>query len=354
MIVEKGVDFLIDKESLPVMLEAIARHFTLVGPVGEGVRAEFREISALREMNLDYVSTMTPPGKAYLFSPKEELASFRLTPEGPVAEETRMPSKKYALIGVHACDVNAIFYMDRVFMGDLFKDPFYQARRQNTFIAALNCKGATDLCFCHLMGAGPYLKAQTGYDMLLTDMGDEYLVEIKSDRAGEAFSMGGRMDFSRFFRRPEEDVWGRKDRMEAHVLEGFTKTLKTDGLDEMFFARQDHPAIKTTADTRCLSCSNCVMVCPTCFCHDVYEETGLSLTRARRVRRWDACQDYKFSAMHGCNPRAERRARLRQFVFHKLNYSAQFGMRATVGCGRCIRWCPTGIDLTEISEAMRR
>ncbi len=342
---QKNYEVLICKELFAGWVEGLRDDFKLIGPVGDGVNAEFREIASLKEANLDYQSTMLPPGKAYLFKPLEEIVLFNAGPGGVAAEEPPIPVQKQVLIGVHACDTHAVFYLDKVFLG-AFTDPFYKARRENTFIISLNCKTVTDLCFCHLIGTGPYLKAQSGYDMLLTDMGGEFLVELKSERSKNLFNVKGRP--------PEAGDWQKKDEMETRLLKSFKKDFKADGLRQVFLSRPGHPVLKETAEERCLSCANCVMVCPTCFCHDVYDETDLSLTRIKRMRRWDACQDYFFAQVHGGNFRSERQARLRQFVFHKLDYEGQFGLKGTVGCGRCIRWCPTGIDLTEIAEEMMK
>ncbi len=353
----KNYKTIIPGELLAGWIERLGEYYTLTGPVGGGVNARFSDISAFAQMDLSYQSTMLPPGKRYLFEPVEEVLSFDLSKKpgdlskhrgngGPIPEEPALPLRKRALIGVHPCDVNAILYMDKVLLGR-YTDPFYKARRENTFIIALNCKSVTDLCFCHLVGAGPYLKKQAGYDMLLTDFfwrGEEFLVELKSERAKELFYVEGRP--------PEEKDLRKMNEMEAALLKSFKKNLNMEGLQEAFLSNPDHRALKETAESRCLSCSNCVMVCPTCFCHDVRDETDLSLARVKRVRRWDACQDISFARVHGGNFRALRQARLRQFVFHKLDYEGQFGMKGTVGCGRCIRWCPTGIDLTEIAGAM--
>ncbi len=342
---QKNYEALISREQLAAWVEGLKENFRLIGPAGGKGEAEFREVFSFNEINLDYQSTMLPPGKTFLLKPVEEILSFNVTPGGPVAEEPPLPDRKRVLFGVHACDTHAILYLDKVFLG-VFPDPFYRARRENTFIFSLNCKTVSGLCFCHLVGAGPFLKAQSGYDVLLTDMGSEFLVELKSVRAKKIFSLEGRP--------PEERDLEKKKELELELLKNFRKDFKADGLREVFLLRPDHPVLKETAEGRCLSCGNCVMVCPTCFCHDIYDEAGVSLARIKRMRRWDACQDYFFAKVHGGNFREERQARLRQFVFHKLDYEGQFGVKGTVGCGRCIRWCPTGIDLTEIAKEMMK
>ncbi|MDA8085545.1 MAG: 4Fe-4S dicluster domain-containing protein [Nitrospiraceae bacterium] len=342
---QKNYEILISRQQLASWVEGLRENFQLIGPVGVKDEAEFREVFSFDEINPGYRSTMLPPGKTFLLKPEEEILSFDITPEGPVAKEPPLPHQKRVLFGVHACDTHAILYLDKVFLG-AFPDPLYRARRENTLIISLNCRAVTEFCFCHLVGAGPFLKAQSGYDVLLTDMDGEFLVELKSERARKLFRIEGRP--------PEEKDWKRKEEMELELLKSFSKDFRADGLREVFLSRPDHPALRETAEGRCLSCANCVMVCPTCFCHDIYDETRVSRTGIKRMRRWDACQDYSFARVHGGNFRQERQARLRQFVFHKLDYEGQFGVKGTVGCGRCIRWCPTGIDLTEIAKEMMK
>ena len=365
---QKDYKTVIPWDVFALWVDRLGEQYTLTGPVGGGVTSRFEDISRFAQMDLDYQSTMLPPGKRYLLEPVEEILSFDISGESNIPGNNRgaggkqqkisvnlpgLPAGRRALIGIHPCDVNAILYLDKVFLRGPYIDPFYRARRENTFIIALNCKSVTDLCFCHLLGAGPYLKARAGYDMLLTDMGrgKGFLVELVSEKARELF------DIFSSGRPPEEKDLSVMREDEAALLKGFKKNLDMAGLQNALLSRPDHHALTETADSRCLSCSNCVMVCPTCFCHNIREETGLPLSpgkkfRIKKIRRWDACQDISFAKVHGGNFRAKRHARLRQFVFHKLDYEGQFGTKGTVGCGRCIRWCPTGIDLTGIAMAM--
>ncbi len=354
----RGYRAILPEAALARWIERLGELYALTGPVGGGVAARFTEISRFEQLDLDYQSTMLPPGKKYLFAPVEEVLSYDVS--GGVFSSGPHPSgPKRALIGVHPCDVNAILYLDMVFLSGPYADPFYRARRESTFIIALNCKSVTDLCFCHLVGAGPFLKAGTGYDILLTEIGEDggagcgsgknkkkFMVELVSEKAREL------CDVLSLGQMPQEKDFEKMRAMEAALLKSFKKDLDMGGVQSALLARPEHHALRKTADSRCLSCSNCVMVCPTCFCHDVRDETDISLSGARRTRRWDACQDISFAKVHGGNFRAQRHARLRQFVYHKLDYEEQFGKKGTVGCGRCIRWCPTGIDLTEIARSM--
>ncbi|MEJ2033048.1 MAG: 4Fe-4S dicluster domain-containing protein, partial [Deltaproteobacteria bacterium] len=239
------------------------------------------------------------------------------------------------------CDIHAINYLDLT----LLADPHYRARREQTVLIGLNCTQVSPFCFCSSMGTGPHLDIRYGYDGLLTDLGEQYLFEPFSKVALDLFEGGEPAG---------PDAQDHKEEQKDRLLDQFSKRIDIEGLDGLLQTDSNHPVWARTAEERCLSCTNCVMVCPTCFCHDITDEADMNLKSVTRLRRWDACQDLRFAAVHGGNFRRLRAARLRQFVFHKLDYTGQYGVRGTVGCGRCIEWCPTNIDLTEIAKEIKR
>ena len=335
---------LIPKDAFFHWIDSLKKRYALYGPVSEGNQTVFRKISSSRELAMDYYSTMLSPGKLFIYAPKEELLRFSLD-EKLSMEEMPLPVKQQIIVGVHPCDTNAILYLDRTFLGG-YRDPFYAARRENTFIISLNCTKASHNCFCSSVGTGPFLKEEAGYDILLTDFEDSYLVEIKSERASALFKLKGKTAGPRELKAKEEQ--------ERFVRDQITKTVSVKGLDKLFIGKMNHPVWQQTAEERCLSCSNCVLVCPTCFCYNIVDETSMDLKTVRRYRHLDACQDIRFAEVYGGNFRSQRAARLRQFVTHKMNQTHQYGVPGTVGCGRCITWCPTGIDLTEITKEIQK
>jgi ferredoxin len=306
--------------------------------------AIFREISSSVDLFMEYQTTMLSPGKMFIYKPREEILKFQMGSTISV-EEVKPTVERQVIVGIHPCDINAILYLDQTFLGT-FVDPLYKVRRENTLLIGLNCMNVSESCFCSSVGAGPFLKAQTGYDMILTDFGEDYLVELKSEKAHELFTMKGR--------EAGPDEWKAKSQKEESLLKSFKKSIYVDGLDNLFMKNLDHPVWATTANERCLSCSNCVMVCPTCFCYDIKDEASMDLKEVERIRQLDACQDSRFAEVHGGNFRLRRASRLRQFVMHNLNYTGQYGTIKTVGCGRCITWCPTKIDLTEMAKEIQR
>lgn len=335
---------LIPKKAFLLWLDSLKKDYKLIGPVKTGNHAVFKEVNSSEELFMEYETTMLSPGKLFLYKPNEEL--FRFAMNGKITMDEIAPiAEKQIIIGVHPCDVNAILYLDRTFLCT-FKDPHYEARRKNTLIISLNCTHVGDNCFCLSVGAGPFLHAAGGYDMLLTNFESEYLVEIKSREAEELFGLEGRG--------AGQDEMRSKAEKEKSMKSKFKKAINVSGLDNIFAENMDHPVWQQTAEEKCLSCANCVMVCPTCFCYDLRDEMSMDLKTVTRYRSFDACQDIRFAEVHGGNFRQRRAARLRQFVTHKLDQTNQHGVSATVGCGRCITWCPTGIDLTEITEEIQK
>jgi sulfhydrogenase subunit beta (sulfur reductase) len=337
-------NFVIPKDVFFNFIDTLRSEYRVFGPVKEESQPVFREISSSADLFMDYPTTMLSPGKLYIYKPKEDILKF--TNESKInIEEISQEIEKQVIVGVHPCDLHAVLYLDKIFLG-AFSDPFYRMRRKNTLIIALNCNQVSENCFCSSVGTGPHLKVQSGYDISLTDLGDDYLVELKSVNANRVFNIKGK--------EAGPDEWKLKSEKEEALLRGFKKFIDVQGLDELFMKNLDHPVWMTTADERCLSCSNCVMVCPTCFCYDIVDEMSMDLKEIRRFRQLDACQDFRFAEVFGGNYRLRRASRLRQFVIHNLNYTSQHGVIKTVGCGRCITWCPTKIDLTEMTKEIQR
>jgi ferredoxin len=333
-------------------LDEVGRERQMIGPTRTGDQVCFRPVARAAAIEWGYASTTTPPSKV-IFRPREEIVRFTRE-DGRYRSESVEPSPEPAvLVGVHPCDLHGILVMDRTLMGET-RDPWYGARRSATLVIGLNCQSVGPECFCRSLGTGPFYHTWMGQgppdgcDVLLTDLGGDFLAELLSHE-GEALLSG-------IEGRPvtQQDV-DRKAEAEARTAERFSKALVTQGLPEILADTLDHPVWEQVGEARCLSCTNCTMVCPTCYCYDVEEEADLDLGTIRRFRQWDSCQDQHFAEVHFGNFRSTRASRLRQFVCHKLCYWVeQYGCFGCVGCGRCIRWCPTAIDLTQIAADIRR
>ncbi|MEM4274101.1 MAG: 4Fe-4S dicluster domain-containing protein [Candidatus Caldarchaeum sp.] len=251
-------------------------------------------------------------------------------------------SPKMAFIGVRGCELAAINVLDKVLLGGPYVDPVYAARRKNLFIVAVNCTEPGENCFCSSMGTGP--EASSGFDIAVTEVledGVHYFVARTGSNNGRSFleRVGAR-------RATEEEVAKAASLMERSRML-FKKRFEANGCREALYNNLESPVYTEVAE-RCLACGNCTLVCPTCFCTSTDEVTDLSGEKAERWRRWDSCFNADFSYIHGRPIRASRLSRYRQWITHKLStWVDQFGMLGCVGCGRCITWCPVGIDITE-------
>jgi ferredoxin len=288
--------------------------------------------------------------KKYLFPPETRLwraersedGSFGVTPEPP-------PTERHAFLGVRPCELAAIRIQDRVFLEDQFVDPVYAARR-DAFVVVVHCGSPAGTCFCVSTDTGPRAADDAGYDLALTEVhsGDEhwFLVEGGSER-GEALLSGLGLTTA-----SEEQV-ARARGVTDEAAQRMGLSLETERLPEALAASPDSRRWLEVAD-RCLSCANCTMACPTCFCSDVEDVTDLSGDHAERWRRWDSCFTFEHSYVHGGAVRASASSRYRQWLTHKLStWHDQFETSGCVGCGRCVTWCPVGIDLTEEAGAIR-
>lgn len=286
--------------------------------------------------------------KKFLHPARQTLWRARRDGDGMTIDVPVEEPPRFAFIGVRACEISAIAIQDRVFLEGPYRDAGYDLRRKDAFIVALNCAEAGGTCFCTSMGTGP--KAQSGFDLALTELiGDgrhEFLVEIGTERGLEILRQVPN--------RPGTDA----DRFEAQQIVDYTaahmgRELETTGLKELLQGQLTSAQWDKVAE-RCLTCGNCTMVCPTCFCTTVEDHTDLAGVSAERVREWDSCFTMDFSYIHGGSVRTSTSSRYRQWMTHKLaGWVDQFGTSGCVGCGRCVTWCPVGIDITAEAAAIR-
>jgi sulfhydrogenase subunit beta (sulfur reductase) len=287
--------------------------------------------------------------KRYLHPPAVVRWRARRADGGFVAEPETAAPPRYALVGVRPCELAAILVQDRVFLGGSFVDPAYRSRRESAFVLAVDCGSPAGTCFCASMGTGP--KAGPGFDLALTELIDgnrhELVMEVGTERGAEVASAVPH--------RPAEPADLEAARAVVARAEGsMGRELDTEGLKDLLYRRYEDPRWDEVAK-RCLACSNCTMVCPTCFCATVEDETDLLGAATERRRIWDSCFSQEFSYVHGGSVRTSGGARYRQWITHKLaTWHDQFGVSGCVGCGRCITWCPVGIDITAEARAVRQ
>ncbi len=280
------------------------------------------------------------PSVLRLWQGQREYGMFR------VIEEKREP-EKLAFVGVRACDLHAIAIQDKVLLQGAFVDTNYQGRRENAFIVAVNCGQAGGNCFCASMGTGP--KAGAGFDLALTEIlqdGRHYLVaEVGTELGAQVLAAVPHSEAGEAEKAAAEST--------VAQARAQSKSLDLADLKEILYRNYDNPLWEQVAK-RCMTCANCTMVCPTCFCTNVEEVTDLPGTHTERWRKWDSCFTVDFSYIHGGSIRTSVMSRYRQWMTHKLaTWNDQFGTPGCVGCGRCLTWCPVAIDITEQARAIR-
>lgn len=289
--------------------------------------------------------------KQYLNPPETVLWSGTISPEGFMTDPVPEPPK-YAFFGVRPCELAAMKILDTVIGSDNGTPAMAgrAARREQTFIVAVNCVEPGGNCFCVSMDTGPTVRS--GYDIAITEIvhngNMRYLIESGSDAGAEVLA-----ELAPLENATEAEIEVR-DSFLATAAESMGRKLNTEDLGDLLKGNALNPRWASIAD-RCLACANCTMVCPTCFCNTVDDNLSLDGTHATRTRKWDSCFTLGFSYMHGRPMREGVGARYRQWITHKLaTWVDQFGEMGCVGCGRCITWCPVGIDITTEAEAIRR
>ncbi len=289
--------------------------------------------------------------KQFLHPAREKVWSARRAGAGFDVEPAEAPAARLAFFGVRPCDLRAIEIQDQVLGRGEHAGSRYAARRAGVFIVAVNCTEPGETCFCTSMGAGP--EAGPGYDLALTEMAGDgspgshrFLVEV-----GSPAGAGVLADVPT---RPADDATAGRARSAVAEAAGRMGRSMPAGILHDLMAGSDGAARWDDVASRCLTCGNCTMACPTCFCTSVEDVTDLSGDHAERWESWASCFDLDFSYLHGGPVRSSPRSRYRQWLTHKLGtWHDQFGSSGCVGCGRCIVWCPVGIDLTEEVAALQ-
>jgi ferredoxin len=342
-----------------------ARGYRVLGPTVRNGAIAFDEVRSLAELPVGRRDEQEPgryrlvpglagevfgvvngPGalKPLVFAPREPLVAMHREGRDVRVEPVDPPAPRLAVLGVRACDLAGLAVQDRIFLHDQVRDTHYAARRSNLFLVAVQCTRSVSTCFCTSMGTGP--RAEQGFDLALTELADGFVVASGS-AAGAALLADWPLPAAEPTAEAEASA-----RVDACAT-GMQRHLDTGDLRRLLHDNQHHPRWDDVAQ-RCLSCTNCTMVCPTCFCHAVTDAAELSGATTERVRQWDSCFSYEHAHVHGKNYRPLIRDRYRQWLTHKLaSWIDQFGTSGCVGCGRCITWCPVGIDLTVEVAAIR-
>ncbi|MCS6803818.1 MAG: 4Fe-4S dicluster domain-containing protein [Acidobacteriota bacterium] len=372
--VQVGELFILRRHQLDQLFDALKRRgYCLVGPTVRDGAVIYDQIESSNDLPAGWTDeqqggmyrlkkradaalfgyTVGPHAwKKWLFPPALRLFRLRRAPNGFELDEQRTAGElehpRYAFIGVRACELHAIAIQDRVFLQGAYVDSTYRQRREHLFILAVNCGQAGGTCFCVSMKTGP--KVTDGFDLAMTELlqdgRHDFVVEV-----GTALGAAVLADVTQEAAGDEERAAA--EQVVERTAQQMGRVLDTTDIKNLLYRNAEHPRWDDVA-RRCLTCANCTMVCPTCFCSTVEDVTDLTGQYAERWRRWDSCFTMDFSYIHGGSVRASSKARYRQWLMHKLaTWIDQFGSSGCVGCGRCITWCPVGIDITEEVQAIR-
>ena len=346
--------------------ELRSRDYRVVGPKIDQEAIVYSEISSVDELPRGWTDEQGPghyrlkprddeawfgfsvgpqSWKAYLFPPKSTLLTCQKTKSGWEFTHAPEDNVKYAFVGVRACELAAIRIQNEVFVNGAYQDAQYRERSERMCIIAVNCTQAASTCFCTSMNTGPRCLAD--FDLALTELDDGFVCEIGSDLGRDLVQSCTPAEAT-----SQQNQSAARHRQQA--VDQIQRRMETNDLPGLLINNLSHPRWKEVGE-RCLSCTNCTMVCPTCFCSSVKEVRDLNSGTIERERTWDSCFNPEFSYLGGSLIRNDTASRYRQWLTHKLDsWHAQFGTSGCVGCGRCIAWCPVGIDITEEVEAIRK
>jgi ferredoxin len=365
-----GDKVVLERQHLQQLFEALTkRGYRIVGPTVRDRAVVYEELSSVSDLPVGW--TDEQDGGMYRLKKRADEAlfgyavgphswkKFLLQPQMRLWQAKRVSrgfevlpesgeTPKFAFIGARSCDLHAIATQDKIFVTGQYVDPSYKARRENIFVAAVNCGQAGGTCFCVSMKTGP--KVTSGFDLALTEVVDPnrhyFLIEVGTE-------LGMRVLSEVSTREAREGEKEAAESLVTNCSKQMGRSMDTTEIKELLYRNYENPRWDDVAD-RCLTCGNCTMVCPTCFCTTVEDFTDLAGQSAERRRRMDVCFTMDFSYIHGGSVRSSPKARYRQWMTHKLaTWIDQFGVSGCVGCGRCITWCPVAIDITEEARAIR-
>jgi sulfhydrogenase subunit beta (sulfur reductase) len=367
--------YTVERDALDELFEALHRRgYTVLGPTVRDRAIVYDEIDRCADLPIGW--TDEQDGGHYRLRRRDDEALFgynvgphswkryqlpsevrlwraRREQDGGLTEllETPREAPRYAFLGARSCELHAMGILDRVLLGGTRSggsESPDRAGREDVFVIAVQCTQAGGTCFCVSMNTGP--TAESGYDIALTEVLEGarhyFVLDVGSERGADLLSELPHA-------RAAAEEQGSASAAHARAAAQMGRELDVTDIRELLYRNYENPRWEEVAE-RCLSCGNCTMVCPTCFCTTVEDTTDLAGEHVERHQRWDSCFTVDYSHIHGGAVRASTRSRYRQWMTHKLaTWIDQFGSSGCVGCGRCITWCPVGIDITEEARAIR-
>ncbi len=363
-----GTVYVLPKERFQELLDRLkADGYQVVGPVLRDGAIVYDDLHSVDQIPRGWVDQQEPgryqlvhdrsqrwftftPGplslKRFLFPPSLSLFRVRRNGDGVQLQVTMPEPPRYAFVGVRACDLAAVAVQDRVYIDrqGLFSDGYYAAARRKALFIAVECQSYAATCFCSSMGTGPEVNHTA--DVVLLELEDRFVAQPRSERGAAVLTPLALEQAT------DEELQRAKHYVRQAAADMERQVDLTD-IRDLLLRNLENPRWDQVA-TRCIACANCTMVCPTCFCFSFQEVTDLTGNEAERRRVVDSCFNPEFSYAFGVEVRQSVASRYRQWLTHKFaTWYDQFGVSGCVGCGRCITWCPAGIDVTEELSAIR-
>jgi len=327
----------INKKDIGKLLSEWSQEFTVFVPSRESGVVKLAKWDGTDTSFVDWYRNTVIPAKANLFPPMEEMFSFQKDSKGYRIELPAVDEHKQLIFGIRPCDARALAILDMTFK-DAYEDPYYLSKRKNTVLIGLGCTNPYDSCFCTSLGISP--GESNDVDLMLTDIGDEFLIEPISEAGKGLIAKTNGLEEA-----TEADEATAREVKEASYHK-VTRKIDTEGIKEKLLSSFDNQDYWEKVAAKCISCGICTFLCPTCYCFDISDE--LAGKQGVRCRSWDSCAFPIYTKMPMENPREEKWRRVRQKVCHKYEfYPMNFGIIACTGCGRCIRQCPVNWDITQ-------
>jgi sulfhydrogenase subunit beta (sulfur reductase) len=346
--------YLIKKSQVSDIAKELQKEYEVYGPV---VDKETKQTMFVKADNIADIDLAAPipaiPPKHALFPNYERIMSYNYDAQAKKVDiKPDFDDKPKALFGLRSCDLTGVLCLDRFYLGQEFVDDVYKNHRKKMFIVTNTCNVPFKQCFCVCMDSGP--SAHEGYDMNLTDMGDQYLVEVGSDRGKALAEKLGLAKADDSYKKKKEDVVD-ESILKFDAIAKDNKAWVSRVVNRVTTGLIDEKVWEYIGN-QCIECGACSFVCPSCSCFNIVDSCT-SATAADRIRTWDSCSYEGYTRMAGGhNPRKPVEDRRSKRFFCKLSYSQskKYLRPGCVGCGRCQWVCPGDIGLPNVVTYIRR
>lgn len=315
---------IIKKNNIAPLIKDLQRKYEVYAPVKKGDFYLFEETKEKKRIELDYTTTILPPTSIF-FPVRDVIMNFR-------GDKVKIPKfkRRILIFGIHPYDVLALSILDKIFINDLY----YYERRRNSVIVAVNDKMTPNAFYNEF--DYDYSK---GIDLFLEDSGDFYIATTRTRSGREILN-------SKFFE-------SSNSRINNNIQKKSRKLLNLNAIKSSI-EKGPNQKIWTEIAEKCLGCGICSYVCPICHCFDIEDTINLDGISGCRYRRHDSCMLYEFSLILGkINFRERLQDRIHNWYHHKfVRAPLERGVVDCVGCGRCITFCPAGIDIKGILDKL--